>query len=128
MTLSDLFNDATIRSRLAVFTDAEKDAIEQALFDKNGKPYIKCLVRGKEVQAKKEEVVRQLWLHRNPEFIAGVRKKLALDQREAAEIFGGGVNAFSRDDNGKTNPPLVLVKLLNVLDRHPDLLDEVRAS
>lgn len=25
-----------------------------------------------------------------------VRKKLALDQREAAEIFGGGVNAFSR--------------------------------
>ena len=31
----------------------------------------------------------------DPEFIAKVRKKLALDQREAAEIFGGGVNAFS---------------------------------
>lgn len=63
----------------------------------------------------------------DPGFIAGVRKKLNLDQREAAEIFGGGVNAFSRYENGKTNPPLALIKLLKVLDRHPDLLAEVRA-
>ena len=64
----------------------------------------------------------------DPGFIANVRKKLALDQREAAEIFGGGVNAFSRYENGKTKPSLALVKLLRVLDRHPDLLDEVRAA
>jgi HTH-type transcriptional regulator/antitoxin MqsA len=62
----------------------------------------------------------------DPEFIARVRKKLALDQREAAEIFGGGVNAFSRYENGKTKPSLALVKLLKVLDHHPDLLNEVR--
>nr|CAD61110.1 hypothetical protein [Cupriavidus oxalaticus] len=64
----------------------------------------------------------------DPGFIANVRKKLALDQREAAEIFGGGVNAFSRYENGKTKPPLALVKLLKVLDRHPELLSEVRAA
>jgi HTH-type transcriptional regulator/antitoxin MqsA len=64
----------------------------------------------------------------DPEFIATVRKKLALDQREAAAIFGGGVNAFSRYENGKTRPPLALVKLLRVLEKHPDLLDEVRAA
>lgn len=63
----------------------------------------------------------------DPDFIVRVRKKLALDQREAAEIFGGGVNAFSRYENGKTKPPLALVKLLKMLDRHPDLLDEVKA-
>lgn len=63
----------------------------------------------------------------DPEFIASVRKKLALDQREAAQIFGGGINAFSRYENGKTKPPLALVKLLQVLDRHPDLLAEIRA-
>lgn len=62
----------------------------------------------------------------DPAFIASVRKKLALDQREAAEIFGGGINAFSRYENGKTKPPLALVKLLKVLERHPDLLSEVR--
>lgn len=64
----------------------------------------------------------------DPSFISGVRKKLELDQREAAEIFGGGVNAFSRYENGKTKPPLALVKLLKLLDRHPDLLEEVRAA
>ncbi len=64
----------------------------------------------------------------DPSFIAKIRKKLNLDQREAAEIFGGGVNAFSRYENGKTKPPLALVKLLKVLDRHPDLLKEVRAA
>ena len=63
----------------------------------------------------------------DPDFITQVRKKLALDQREAAEIFGGGVNAFSRYENGKTRPPLALIKLLKLLDRHPELLDEVRA-
>ena len=47
---------------------------------------------------------------------------------EAGEIFGGGVNAFSRYENGKTKPPVALVKLLKVLDRHPELLGEVRAA
>ena len=64
----------------------------------------------------------------DPAFITKVRKKLALDQREAAELFGGGVNAFSRYENSKTKPPLALVKLFKVLDRHPDLLNEVRSA
>ncbi|MFV9648811.1 type II toxin-antitoxin system MqsA family antitoxin [Pseudomonas citrulli] len=64
----------------------------------------------------------------DPGFIATVRKKLSLGQREAAEIFGGGVNAFSRYENGKTKPPLALIKLLKLLDRHPELLNEVRTA
>jgi len=64
----------------------------------------------------------------DPGFIASVRKKLDLDQREAAEIFGGGINAFSRYENGKTKPPLALVKLFKLLERHPDLLNEVRTA
>jgi HTH-type transcriptional regulator/antitoxin MqsA len=64
----------------------------------------------------------------DPAFIINVRKKLNLDQREAAEIFGGGVNAFSRYENGKTKPPLALVKLFKLLDHHPNLLNEVRAA
>ena len=63
----------------------------------------------------------------DPSYITRVRRKLDLDQRQAAELFGGGVNAFSRYENGKTKPPLALVKLLKLLDRHPNLLDELRA-
>ena len=64
----------------------------------------------------------------DPGYITQVRRKLDLDQRQAAELFGGGVNAFSRYENGKTKPPLALVKLFKLLDRHPDLLDELRAT
>lgn len=64
----------------------------------------------------------------DPDFIHSVRVKLKLDQRQAAEIFGGGTNAFSRYERGRTKPPVALVKLLKLLDRHPELLDEVRAA
>jgi HTH-type transcriptional regulator/antitoxin MqsA len=64
----------------------------------------------------------------DPAFIVKVRRKLALDQREAGEIFGGGVNAFSRYETGKTKPPLALVKLLKVLDLHPELLEEIKVA
>jgi HTH-type transcriptional regulator/antitoxin MqsA len=61
----------------------------------------------------------------NPEFILNVRKKLGLGQREAGEIFGGGVNAFSRYENAKAEPPVSLIKLLKLLDKHPKFLNEI---
>lgn len=64
----------------------------------------------------------------DPAFIGAVRRKLRLDQREAAALFGGGVNAFSRYETGKTRPPLALVQLLRLLDRHPELLEEMRQA
>lgn len=64
----------------------------------------------------------------NPAFILSVRKKLKLDQREAGQIFGGGANAFSRYETGRAKPPLSLVQFFKVLDRHPELLDEVRTA
>jgi HTH-type transcriptional regulator/antitoxin MqsA len=63
-----------------------------------------------------------------PEFIGSVRKKLDLDQRQAGAIFGGGVNAFSRYETGKAEPSVALIKLLALLDRYPELLDEIRAN
>jgi HTH-type transcriptional regulator/antitoxin MqsA len=62
----------------------------------------------------------------DPKVIARVRTKLKLGQHEAADLFGGGVNAFSRYETGKTKPSLALVKLLALLDRHPELLPELR--
>ena len=94
-------------------------ACDEAVFDKAESQRVSALMRefSKQVNA---SIV-------DPGFIASVRKKLALDQREAAEIFGGGVNAFSRYEGGKTKPPLALVKLLKILDRHPDLLNEINS-
>lgn len=60
------------------------------------------------------------------EEIRRLRKRLRLTQKEAGEIFGGGVNAFSRYERGEAEPPKAVMKLLQVLGRHPDLLNEVR--
>lgn len=46
----------------------------------------------------------------------------------AAELIHDTRDLPFGHENGKTKPPLALVKWLKVLDRHPDLLSEVRAG
>ena len=60
--------------------------------------------------------------------LARIRKKLKLSQRRAAAIAGGGVNAFSRYENGKTRPVAAVVNLFRLLDKHPELIDEISAT
>jgi HTH-type transcriptional regulator / antitoxin MqsA len=54
-----------------------------------------------------------------------IRKKLKLSQRSAAAIAGGGVNVFSRYENGKARPVAAVVNLFRLLDKHPELIDEL---
>ena len=56
-----------------------------------------------------------------------IRKKLKLTQLEAARITGGGPNAFSRYERGKARPLPAVTKLFRLLDRHPELLDELQS-
>lgn len=62
----------------------------------------------------------------DPEYVVAMRKKLNLSQSEAGEIFGGGVNAFSRYETGKALPHISTIKLLKLLDKYPELLEEIR--
>lgn len=57
--------------------------------------------------------------------LARIRKKLKLTQRQAAAIAGGGVNAFSRYEHGKARPVAAVVNLFRILDKHPELVDEI---
>jgi HTH-type transcriptional regulator / antitoxin MqsA len=58
--------------------------------------------------------------------IRRIRKSLKLTQTELAAIFGLGKVAFSRYERGETRPSVPVVKLLKLLERHPDLLEEIR--
>lgn len=60
--------------------------------------------------------------------LRATRKKLGLRQAEAGKLFGGGASAFSEYERGKTQPHKSTVLLLKLLDKHPELLDEVRAA
>lgn len=48
---------------LSLFTNEAISNVEALLFERGGKPYLTCQIRGKEIQAKPEEIVRQLWIH-----------------------------------------------------------------
>jgi HTH-type transcriptional regulator/antitoxin MqsA len=58
--------------------------------------------------------------------LARIRKKLGLTQKEAAMIAGGGHNAFSRYERGEAKPVAAVVNLFRLLDRHPELLKELK--
>lgn len=58
--------------------------------------------------------------------IRRIRKKLHLSQEQAAELTGGGHNAFSRYERGEAKPVAAVVNLFRLLDNHPELLDELR--
>lgn len=60
-----------------------------------------------------------------PETIKKIREKLKLSQRDAAELFGGGINAFSRYERGETPAPKSLCQLLILLEKHPNLSNEL---
>lgn len=57
--------------------------------------------------------------------IRRIRKHLKLTQTELSEVVGIGKVAFSRYERGETKPPAPLVKLLKLVERHPDLLTEM---
>lgn len=59
--------------------------------------------------------------------LARIRRKLKLTQREAARITGGGPNAFSRYERGKARPLPAVTNLFRLLDRHPELLNELQS-
>ncbi|MEQ1592292.1 MAG: type II toxin-antitoxin system MqsA family antitoxin [Thiobacillaceae bacterium] len=58
--------------------------------------------------------------------LAHIRKKLKLTQQEAAMLTGGGKNAFSRYERGEARPLAAVVNLFKLLDKHPELLNEIR--
>jgi HTH-type transcriptional regulator/antitoxin MqsA len=57
--------------------------------------------------------------------IRRIRKSLKLTQTELSAVVGIGKVAFSRYERGETRPPAPLVKLLKLMERHPDLLAEL---
>ena len=57
-----------------------------------------------------------------------IRKKLKLTQMEAARLAGGGKNAFSRYERGQARPVAAVINLFRLLDKHPELLGELKAG
>ena len=61
-----------------------------------------------------------------PSSIRRLRAKLRLSQREAGALFKVGENAFDKYERGLVEPSGPTIQLMTLLDRHPDLVDELR--
>jgi HTH-type transcriptional regulator/antitoxin MqsA len=58
--------------------------------------------------------------------LARIRRKLKLTQKQAGALTGGGHNAFSRYERGEAKPLPAVMHLFRLLDRHPELLEELK--
>lgn len=61
-----------------------------------------------------------------PATIRRVRTKLKLSQREAGALLRVGESAFDKYERGLVEPSGPTVQLIRVLDRHPELAEELR--
>ncbi|WP_245437742.1 type II toxin-antitoxin system MqsA family antitoxin [Mesorhizobium sp. WSM4311] len=61
-----------------------------------------------------------------PATIRRMRTKLKLSQREAGSLFKVGENAFDKYERGLIEASGPTIQLMTLLERHPELLDELR--
>lgn len=59
-----IFSEPEVRHGIALFDDAELNAIESLIIEKDGKFFIKCQIRDRYKRAKPEEIIRQLCIVR----------------------------------------------------------------
>jgi len=62
----------------------------------------------------------------SPATIRRLRAKLRLSQREAGALFKVGENAFDKYERGLVEPSGPTIQLMTLLDRHPELVAELR--
>jgi HTH-type transcriptional regulator/antitoxin MqsA len=62
----------------------------------------------------------------SPATIRRARNKLKLSQREAGTLFKVGENASDKFERGLVEPSGPTSQSLRVLDRHPEIVDELR--
>lgn len=60
--------------------------------------------------------------------IKALRERLGLTQKDAADIFGGGANAFSKYERGDVSQSVAMDRLLRMVGRYPALLADLRGG
>lgn len=58
--------------------------------------------------------------------VQALRKKLRLDQKQAAQVFGGGPKAFSKYENDDVMQSAAMDKLMRIALARPDALEDLK--
>ena len=76
--------------------------------------------------AESDQVYREL-REQYAEHVRKTRRRLKLSQEEAGWIIGGGKRAFQKYESGATPPSDAAVGLIELLIRHPEEVETLRA-
>lgn len=90
--VSDILKSASDAHGLDLFSAEEVAALE--IYDRKGKPYLRCLATDKERPAKPEEIVRQLYLRRLMESYGYSKDRMFI---EKPVYFGSAVHEKAAD-------------------------------
>jgi len=111
-SISDIFRSDKTKHELAIFPTNYIQWIESHIFDKGGKPYIKCLGSDKDRPAKPEEIIRQLWIKKILEELHYPKERIKV---ERSVWFGSGVSDKSAD-----------IVIMHTDNEHPYIIFEVK--
>lgn len=111
-SIDEIFRSPDTKHRLTLFKAEDVQWLETQLFEKNGKPYLKCLASDKDRPAKPEEIVRQLWIKKLLDEYHYPKARLKI---EYAVWFGSGVSDKSAD-----------IVIMQTDGEHPYIIFEVK--
>jgi type I restriction enzyme M protein len=77
ISLAQILKDSDYK--MSLFATEEIIAFESLVIEKNGKPYVTCLIRDKEISLKPEEIVRQLYVKKLIEQYGYPKKRIKLE-------------------------------------------------
>ncbi|MHB2150143.1 N-6 DNA methylase [Calditrichota bacterium LG25] len=108
LSLTDILKDSNYQ--LSIFEESDIRALESSIIEKKGKPYVRCIIREKEIQLKPEEIVRQLYTKKLIEHYGYPKKRIAFEypvsfgrEKKKADIV-----VFDKD---RPDTPYIIVEL-----------------
>ncbi len=110
--IDQIFKDERTKHDLTIFSRTDINLIEEIIFDKGDKPYLKCLASDKDRPAKPEEIVRQLWLKRIMDEYHYPKERIKV---EKAVWFGSGVSDKAAD-----------IIIMHTDGEHPYIIFEIK--
>lgn len=85
------------------------------------------LIKRREAYAAKRDLVRKEQGLLESKDIAEIRSRLALNQREASELFGGGANSFNKYESGEVLQSVPMDRMLRLAKQYgSDLVRSLR--
>jgi len=112
ISIDDIFKNPVTKHHLSLFTPEAIQWLETQIFEKNDKPYLRCLASDRDRPAKPEEIVRQLWIKKLMEEYHYPKERIKI---EYSVWFGSGVSDKSAD-----------IVVMQADGEHPYIIFEVK--